>query len=269
MKNGKKRIKPSIFPPGNPPTSLTKNALRPLDWRWERAKVTLDLTTQREPGIDDSWLVEARHHLRGLADIKAHHRPGSRSPVHVAYQIWFENSGTLRREMECRLLAGQDDATIALRCHVAERVVAAYAHLFFDVRPEFGGTGELLFKAVGHPLCDPTSCDREIAYRLAACFGGSYFVDLYERGRRCASGRHGDHANFPNLGPNSWSGSAEFAGTNNGSRSSFPRCQERSQSRGRTRPEPIGAEHEEFPNACDRHDSDLRCTARLLLEPRS
>lgn len=67
------------------------------------------------------------------------------------HAIALSEEQTIRRwEPEARLLAGQDDETIATACKVSPGAVAAYHHWFFDVRDRLQCSS-----AIGHAVLAP------------------------------------------------------------------------------------------------------------------
>ncbi len=175
----------SVFPdpvfsmdPGDLLTSSPRNPFRPLDWRWHRAKFTVNREPSRRRGIDDRWVARARRFLEAVvAGPKQRRSRGPRIAILQAQTIRFGNFVELRIEIESRLLADQDDATIADRCRMTADVVAAYAALFFDVRPVLSSSDYILFAGVG---IQPQNLHNEtvaVDYKLAAYFGGPQVVD--------------------------------------------------------------------------------------------
>ena len=68
--------------------------------------------------------------------------------VDAAHGVW-DGAWALRHEVEARLLAAQDDDAIAARCGITPGAVAAYARLFYDVRPRLHARSYILHNVVG------------------------------------------------------------------------------------------------------------------------
>jgi hypothetical protein len=165
--------------PGDSLSSSPRNPFRPLNWRWHRAQFTAHGAIRGQRGIDDHWVGRARRYLETVAERpKKRSIRGLRCVVHQALQLRTEDSSERRQELEARILAAQDNATIAARCRISADVVAAYAALFFDVRPLLANSDTVLFRAIGPGLYDPDQRDLPMARRLAAYCGGSEVVDF-------------------------------------------------------------------------------------------
>lgn len=154
---------------------LPFSPFRRPEWRWLRATYLHQTGRRRDRRLDDAWVDHARDALRG--------RGRGRSPaddVRAARGVW-EGDPDRRGEVEARLLAADGDGEIASRTGVPERVVAAYAEVFFEVRPALatGGSDWLMSEAVGHsPFGGFTRPRPWAAWRLAAVAGGPRLMDV-------------------------------------------------------------------------------------------
>lgn len=154
---------------------LPHSPFRVPEWRWLRAMHMHETGRRIDHRIDDEWVSLARDALRV--------RGRTNSPaatVQAARDVWVGEPNR-RGEMEARLLAGDEDVVIAACTALPERVVAAYAAVFFDVRPAVaaGASDWLLFEAVGYsPLIGFTRPLPWAGWKLAAVAGGSLFADL-------------------------------------------------------------------------------------------
>ena len=166
---------PQFMRPGGDLECSPHNPLRPLDWRWRRASLGKVPTNRRGRRIDDSWVRRARRHLAALAP-RPEARRRRRSPLAAAIDAARALRSPVgietRDELEARLLAGQDDVTVAARCGLDPGVVAAYEALFFEVRAYLDCTDAVLILAIGPRLVDPDGGGRWAAY-----FGGPVMVD--------------------------------------------------------------------------------------------
>lgn len=145
------------------------------EWRWLRAAYLVEAGRRYDHRVDDEWVRHARDARRG--------RGRSNSPaatVREAREVWAGDPDR-RGEVEARLLAGCTDADVADRVRLSERVVAAYAEVFFCVRPAVaaGASDWLLSEAVGYStVFGFTRPLPHAAWRLAAVFGGPLFADV-------------------------------------------------------------------------------------------
>jgi hypothetical protein len=156
------------------------NPFRPLDWRWRRASLTSTPTSPRGRLLDDPWVRRARRYLAALEGRGGGKRrlPRSMEPaIREAQGLRSPRASDAREELEVRLIAGQDDATIAARCGLEPRVVAAYSALFYDVRALLPHSDALLFSAIGPTLYEPDGGGAWAARRLWAYHGGTHAVD--------------------------------------------------------------------------------------------
>jgi hypothetical protein len=106
---------------------------RPLDWRW---RLGIHRGTPRW-AVRDPWLGRVRGFRR------AANRAGSplapelsrgHPEIAAACRLRAADDPLQRVEVECRLLAGQDDDAIARACGLDPGVVAAYAAVFHAIR---------------------------------------------------------------------------------------------------------------------------------------
>ena len=145
------------------------------EWRWLRA-THLNQTGRRiDRRVDDAWVEHARDAIRGRGRTNS-----SAAAVRAAREVW-KGDRDRRGEVEARLLAGCTDADVADRVRLSERVVAAYAEVFFCVRPAVaaGASDWLLSEAVGYStVFGFTRPLPHAAWRLAAVFGGPLFADV-------------------------------------------------------------------------------------------
>ena len=115
-------------------------------WRWELAERIFAGT---EPPSSDAIIRSA---VRFLAEASTNSRGNPECPTVTAVAAAAEIYGQLdlrQAEINARLLAGQSDQEIAERCGVAAEVIAAYAHLFLDVRGSLSAVSWLQVHVLG------------------------------------------------------------------------------------------------------------------------
>ncbi len=143
------------------------------EWRWLRAMHLHETGRRIDHRVDDAWVKHARHALRSRGRINS-----PAAAVRSARKVW-EGDPDRRGEVEARLLAGDGDAVVADRMALPEGVVAAYAEVFFCVRPTPKATDWVLAEAVGYsPYVGFTRPLPWSSWRLAAVAGGPIFADL-------------------------------------------------------------------------------------------
>lgn len=124
---------------------------RPLDWRWQRAGLLLDLGL-RCRGRDDDHVRQARryHAARGRCrgDVARRHL-ATRLPALAGAHALATGSTWTRSLVEARLLAGEDPARIAAREGLDPDVIVAFEALFFHVTDRLGCRSYLMHTAVG------------------------------------------------------------------------------------------------------------------------
>lgn len=163
-----------------------ENPFRSLDWRWQLARQTRSPSRSRKLQGDD-WTRRA-HGLHAaaarLAGDPERPRVARVDPAVSEAHRLVRGDPTLRLQLECRLLAGQEDAAIAGDCGLGPDVVAAYAALFFDVRPLLAHQDALLFSVFGEQLDKADGGGPVIALKLLTYFGGPVAADTLLPGIR-------------------------------------------------------------------------------------
>jgi hypothetical protein len=114
-------------------------------WRWALAQHLVASPRSRLRHLADGPVRRAVAYLRardrGLIQARS-------ADVRAAATLWGAVASP-RLEIEARLLAGEEDRAIAARCGLAPEVVAAYADLFYDVRPRLGVRSYVLHQVIG------------------------------------------------------------------------------------------------------------------------
>jgi hypothetical protein len=156
-------------------TLSPNNPFRPPDWRWQRARQLLEPRVRRRR-LDEDWVVRARCFGRALAraggDLSRPRLARAHPEVIAACRLWL---GEPRRrwEVEARLLAGQDDATIADRLGINPGVIEAFEALFFDVRARLACSDWIAACVIGPRLYEALDVDDiETLWKTLAYHGG-------------------------------------------------------------------------------------------------
>jgi hypothetical protein len=157
------------------------NPARPLAWRWQLAGALARSSGRRSRRrwIDASVGAAVRY-LRAADRRRV--TPGSRRPsvepaLDAAVRLGH-GADQKRLEIEDRLLAGQDDATIAARTGLAAAAIRSFAERFFDVRPRLACPEQLLFATIGAALYESsTPIPAEVVRRLLCMRGGPAVAD--------------------------------------------------------------------------------------------
>jgi hypothetical protein len=159
---------------------LATNPFRPPDWRWHRAGQFIEARARRRRE-DDDWVVRARRFRADLAraggDIGRPRLARTHPELLAACRLWL---GEPRRrwEVEARLLAGHDDATIADRVGVNPGVIEAFEALFFSVRARLGCSDWISAYAIGARMYEDLDVDDvETLFKAFAFHGGPLVLD--------------------------------------------------------------------------------------------
>lgn len=169
-----------------------RNPRRPPDYHWQRA-----LHRFHKSDGHRGWLqletARAVRFLRMVAECKSEADLLALSDAGGLWscliEVWMlaRERTLLTDELEARLLAGQDDATIAARIGVTPAVIGWYERLFFNVRPMLHLQAYIMYTVIG---CRPDQALSEqppgVAWKLYAYTGGPDVLDLAITGR-CAT----------------------------------------------------------------------------------
>jgi hypothetical protein len=147
---------------------------RPPDWRWQAARG--DVEEGRDFGAEDptlNTLIEFQHELKRARTATAKRRVAHDWPdLSAAHRL--RSADAPRWEVEARILAGQDDATIAARCCLSPEAVRFYHDAFYDVRPKLRARDWITIRAI-----DPEGQGGLPAVlRKLAYHGGPFVVEV-------------------------------------------------------------------------------------------
>ena len=153
------------------------------DHRWRRSGYLLRHRRWPFWGRDDPATWAAWRFRRGLR--RCHCEPGRRRlarryPALAEAHCLYRSAEPLRRaELEARLLAGEDDATVAAKVGLSAPGVAMYHDVFFDIRPRLGADFYILDVVLrGQAWYVPDPDDHGLLLKLFAYQLGGPYVDV-------------------------------------------------------------------------------------------
>ena len=132
---------------------------------------------------DDAATREAWRFRRGLRRCHCaagRRRLARRYPALAEAHGLYRSAEPLRRaELEARLLAGEDDATVAAKVGLSAPGVAMYHDVFFDIRPRLGADFYILDVVLrGQAWYVPDPDDHGLLLKLFAYQLGGPYVDV-------------------------------------------------------------------------------------------
>ena len=133
-------------------------------------------------GRDDpaTWAAwRFRRGLRRCHCAAGRRRLARRYPALAEAHCLYRSAEPLRRaELEARLLAGEDDATVAAKVGLSAPGVAMYHDVFFDIRPRLGADFYILDVVLrGQAWYVPDPDDHGLLLKLFAYQLGAPFID--------------------------------------------------------------------------------------------
>lgn len=158
------------------------NPRRSLTWRYDRAQ-ELVREGKRPVAGEDAELVRCRRFLANWHEMDADERitlfpenPG----LWYAHDIFNADDYSLKVAIETRLLAGQDDATIAKEVNTIPEAIAAYEAIFYNVRDRLTSRDWVQRTAI-YPAMVRGNDDAgfEFSAKLFGYFGGPIVADEF------------------------------------------------------------------------------------------
>ena len=153
------------------------------DHRWRRSGYLIRHRLWPFLGRDDPATWAVWRFRRGLR--RCHCEPGRRRlarryPALAEAHGFYRSAEPLRRaELEARLLAGEDDGTIATKMGLSAPGVATYHDVFFEVRPRLAADFYILDVVLGGRACRvPDPADHGLLLRLFGHAMGNHYVDV-------------------------------------------------------------------------------------------
>jgi hypothetical protein len=152
------------------------------DWRWTRACWLARHCARASERLDDLATRRTFHYLRCLTRCRDRRdRDEIRQDfpdLAAARQIHREN-GNVRLELECRILASQNDEDIAEIMGLPVPVVKVYERVFFNVRPRLHAMDWIVISATGKKFVAETGeADIGVIARQFAYFGGPCMLKM-------------------------------------------------------------------------------------------
>lgn len=156
---------------------------RPVDWRWQMARLLREQSRRVSRRRDDEWVSLAKRFQTDLAlctsdwqllDL-AEKYPGVADAHHMR-----ENSGAEcpRWEIEARLLAEDRVENIAARLSIDPRAVRAYEALFFNVQDRLAAQSWIVHTVMGRSIyANLTERQFDLLWKMYGYFGGPYVLD--------------------------------------------------------------------------------------------
>jgi hypothetical protein len=157
------------------------DALQAPDHRWLRCQHLLD--SGRSPMPQDDPLVQDAYAFlydwrRCRNDAQRNNLASAHPVLAQAVQIYQAAPLRLRAEVEARLLAGQDDASIADKCRLSPAVVPKFHELCFEVRPYLQASAYIVNLVIGPKVHHGLQFnDYDILLKIAGYTLGSSGVD--------------------------------------------------------------------------------------------
>ena len=163
------------------PNILRYSFVRPLTWRWDRARHLVGANRNYSRRTDDEQTGKAMHYLRDLRRCHSERqleRLGSHDPdLHLARQLHEAGCNTAL-EVQARLLARQSVAEIAHFTSVPVSTVATYEALFFNVVDKLHARDWVTTTAIGWLKYDPAmGRSHATLLRAYAYHGGVHVLD--------------------------------------------------------------------------------------------
>ena len=131
---------------------VPENPFRPLDWRWRLARALAARGARPRRRWADPWVERALRYARLARRLGGPSHPDLHAldpELAAALALHTAPAGHLRLDLETRMVAGQDDATIAARTGLPQGVVAAYASVCYEARDLRPHPDALLVRALG------------------------------------------------------------------------------------------------------------------------
>jgi hypothetical protein len=129
-------------------------------WRWRRSGYLLRHGRQPLPQLDDALTQQAwrfRLERRGCQTEADWRQLAEAFPDHTGALQLRLGPRHQRWQVEARLLAGQEDAAIAVCCSVPASVIKAYHDLFYDIRRLLKAEGYIMCQVIRWPFGRPVS----------------------------------------------------------------------------------------------------------------
>lgn len=158
------------------------NPMRPVDWRWQRAKFLSDngcKATVHDDNLTSRALKFARRAIVCLNDSDYNRLLDDYPELFEAWHLYKEASCRLFRfEIEARVMADEPIAAIARKTGIAPAIITAYEDCFFEVRPRLDAQSYIQ-QGVLQPAAMAGIKNREydLLWKLYGYWGGPVVLD--------------------------------------------------------------------------------------------
>lgn len=164
---------------------------RPVNWRWERARILKELG-KSAPGRDkdDSW-TKAAASFRKAKDacrneVEIYQLMEQYPELSMAYELWDEERvnaegrpNAMRYEIEARILARESYETISKKSGLSVSTLKWYERLFFNVQDRINNRMYIFHQAIGDAIQrGMTDRDYAILWKLYAYVRGPHMLDF-------------------------------------------------------------------------------------------
>lgn len=159
--------------------------MRPVDWRWERARIIRE--TGKSIGArakEDEWIRLALKFQKTLLtcqnDFDRYALLEKYPSLYFAYTLRGDDkkSGTMRSELEARLLANESQERIAERIGCNTETIKLYERLFFNISEKLKNTTYVLHQVMGPAIHKGMhEKDHDLLWKLYGYFCGTAVLD--------------------------------------------------------------------------------------------
>ena len=159
--------------------------LRPPDCRYQRALLFAAAGERPQEAYEDEAtrsLIGFLRKLQGCRNTSEVSVLINQQPdVGLAFDIYADSEGDSKLIVEARMLAGEDDETIAEKTGVSREVIEQYAELFYDVEDRLGNSDYIYGSVLKRGATDAGGFNHEALLKHIAYQGGSGALNLVLR----------------------------------------------------------------------------------------
>ncbi len=164
------------------------NPFRPVNWRWERARIVGEKASKAINAKTDAWIDRAAAFWTSLNRAKdeiGRYALMDDNPIMYSAYLIYNSGGDedrhpLRHAIEARLLAGQTYEDIAERIGIEPETIEAYERLFFNVTEKLKNSDYIMTCVLG-PSVHSGLTDREydLLWKLFGYLYGPVVLDAF------------------------------------------------------------------------------------------
>jgi hypothetical protein len=164
------------------------NPFRPVNWRWERARLMRENKLRNTKRCSDPWVRSACDFQKGLTkckdDIDRYMLMEQFPDIYGAYLMYQrgeeQEKHPMRFVVEARLLAAQTLDEIARLLGVPNTVIDAYTKLFFDVSEKLENTDYVMTCIIGPSVhAGLSDRDYDLLWKLFGYIYGPIALDAF------------------------------------------------------------------------------------------